>query len=121
MKAIQFNFEKAKKTYNDIMYDCGLDYLTIGTNSTEDKENQNKWNIRDLVAECDYQLSMFYEDGTLQNADLYDETNGGANNPHSPQGTARYCIARLRGFITYYKNYINGVCAHEAHSSNYDN
>ena len=111
------NFERAKQKYNDIMYDCALDFLTIGTKDTEDAENKNKWNIRDLVAECAYQLSMYSTEGTLQYNDLHNPGNGGARNIHSPQGTARYCRGHLRGFVNQYKKYVEGVKAHESHCS----
>ena len=47
------NEKRAINTYNKIMSDLGYEYNTIGTISTEN------WNLRDMVAECDYILSTF--------------------------------------------------------------
>ena len=56
----KYTFEKAVKRYNDLMFDLGLEFLSIGTRFSEDTDN---WNIRDLVAEADYQLSCYFESG----------------------------------------------------------
>lgn len=53
-------FEEAKKRYNAMMNDFGMEFLTIGTNFSEDTID---WNIRDMVSECQYQLDVCYEDG----------------------------------------------------------
>lgn len=111
------NFERAKRTYNDIMYDCALDFLTIGTNASEDAENKEKWNIRDLVCECAYQADLYETEGTIQYEDLHDPDNGGVKNPNSLAGGARHCFLRLRRFVQTYKKYIEGVTAHENHCS----
>ena len=50
----------AKNYYNKIMNDLCLEYLTIGTAYSEDTEN---WELKDMVAECKYQLSTYYEPG----------------------------------------------------------
>lgn len=56
-----FNFESAKNRYNDIMNDCCCEHLTIGTVFSEDTDG---WNIRDMVAECDYLLSSYLDPNT---------------------------------------------------------
>ena len=62
----KINMVTAIKRYNKIMEIIGYEHNTIGTNLSEDTEN---WTIRDMVAECDYCLSCYYEDGHC-NGDL---------------------------------------------------
>lgn len=60
------NMKSAIKRYNNIMSMLCYEHLTIGTNLSEDTEG---WTIRDMVAECDYVLSTYYEGGHV-NGDL---------------------------------------------------
>lgn len=66
MKAL--NFETAKKQYNALMNDLGLEFLTIGTSFSEDTDG---WNIRDMVSECQYQLDVCYEDNNANSEGRY--------------------------------------------------
>lgn len=54
------NMKSATKRYNDIMNGMGYEHNTINTRFSE---NTDGWNLRDMVAECDYVLSCYYEDG----------------------------------------------------------
>lgn len=54
------NIKRVIATYNKIMMDIGKEYNTFGTKYSESTEC---WNLRDLVAECDY--TLYYEDGTI--------------------------------------------------------
>lgn len=104
-----FNFEKAVKRYNDIMFDICVEHVTIGTKFSE---YTDYWNIRDLVAECDYQLSCFYEGGHA-NADMrYGE----------PDERKFWVSAtgKLKRFIKTYEPYIENITPTCAHCSKYD-
>ena len=50
----------ALKKYNEIMWDLCREHLTIGT---ELSEGTADWNLRDMVAEADYYLSTYHENG----------------------------------------------------------
>ncbi len=52
-------FEEAKKQYNKLMNSLGLEFLTIGTDFSE---NTDDWTLRDMVSEAQYQLDVCYED-----------------------------------------------------------
>ena len=110
MEMNKLNFEAAKKRYNDIMYYIAIEYLTIGERYSENTEN---WNIRDMVAECDYQLSTYYEDGHC-NEEMRREDEEGRKRWYSETG-------RLKRFIEAYKPFIEGVKCADGHCSNYDN
>lgn len=62
LKLKQLNIKRIINTYNKIMMDIGKEYNTIATKYSEGTEC---WNLRDLVAECDYVLSLYYEEGTV--------------------------------------------------------
>lgn len=105
------NMEKAIERYNGIMFDMCLEFNTIGTNFSEIHE---EWNIRDLVAECDYQLGLFYEDGTMQYEDLHSEDEYTKKQAISQVG-------KLKRFISAYKPFIDGLKCVIGHCSQYDN
>ena len=107
----QYTFEKAVKRYNDMMFDLGLEFLTIGTRFSENTDN---WTIRDLVAEADYQLSCFFEAGMSQ-ADMRDSED------EYERKMWRSDVGKLTRFINYYKPYIEGVRCTQGHCSQYDN
>lgn len=56
-------YERAKKRYNALMNDAGMEFATIGTDYTEDAESKNQWTIRDMVSEIQYQIDCHYEYG----------------------------------------------------------
>lgn len=65
----KLNMEKAIKRYNDIMYDCGIEHMTIGTNfSSPDTEN---FTLADMVHEAEYWLSCYYEAGHVRCDDRF--------------------------------------------------
>ena len=108
----QKEFEKAVARYNKIMFSMALEHLTIGTNLTEEPEKKAQWNIRDLVAECDYQLSTYYEYGH-NNFELRNEGEDGRR-------AWRNETAMYRRFIVAYLPFINGVQCFGHHCSKYD-
>lgn len=105
-----YNFEKAVKRYNNIMFDICIEHVTIGTNFSEDTDG---WNIRDLVAECDYQLSCFYEDGHASADMRYGEPD--------ERKFWRSATGKLERFIKAYEPYIEGITVKCNHCSQYDN
>lgn len=107
----QLNMETVTKRYNDLMFGLALEHNTIGTSFSESTEN---WNLRDMVAESDYQLSLYYEDGTMPYEDLHSDDE-------YARKIARSAVGKLKRFIDAYKPYIGGVKCVSGHCSQYDN
>lgn len=105
------NIEAATKRYNSIMYGMGYEHLTIGTNLSEGTDN---WNLRDMVCECDYQLSAYYEDGNI-NADLRY-----SDDPNDRKAWASE-TGKLKRFIAAYSPFIKDMRCTEGHCSRFDN
>lgn len=105
------SIKRAISTYNNLMNDLCYEHLTIGTRYSEDTEN---WNLRDMVAECDYILSTFYEEGhcneDLRNSDYIEDRKMWKN-----------YTSRLNRFITNHKPYIKHMKCASGHCSSYDN
>lgn len=110
------NIETARKRYNNIMYDLGLDHLTIWEkgSKTEEGSEAKEWNLRDMVAEVDYQLGLYYEDGTLASEMRYSDYE-------SERKAWRYESGKLQRFIKAYEPFIKDMKCAEAHCSKYDN
>ena len=106
-------FDQAVKRYNKLMFGMCLEFLTIGTDLTEEREVKANWNIRDLVSECQYQLDTYYEDGH-NNHELLNEGEEGRRMWRSETG-------KYRRFIDAYKPYIKSIKCHSMHCSKYDN
>lgn len=100
----------ALKRYNDIMYDICCEHSSIGTNLAESTES---WNLRDMVAECDYMLSCYYESGNVRCDDRF----------LGPEAYKewRHETGILRRFIETYKPYIEDMVCVSGHCSKYDN
>ena len=105
------NMKSAIKRYNGIMGVIGYEHNTI---NTEFSENTEGWNIRDMVAECDYVLSCYYEDGHCNAALRYSEYEKDRKMWKSETG-------KLKRFIESYKPFINDVKCVSGHCSQYDN
>jgi hypothetical protein len=58
------DFEKAKKRYNKIMNELCYEHLTIGTSLSEGTE---EYGMKEMVYECEYLLSTYYEGGHSNN------------------------------------------------------
>lgn len=102
--------ESAIKRYNDIMKCLGYEYNTIGTIYSEGTEY---WNLRDMVAECDYILSTYYEDGHFNNYMRY------SDDPEDRKMWKRE-TARLRRFIYKYISDVQSMICYEGHCSDFD-
>lgn len=53
-------FERAKKRFNGIMMDICCEHMTIGTWFSEEPQLKS---VKEMVNECEYQLSCYYESG----------------------------------------------------------
>lgn len=103
--------ESATQRYNDLMYALCYEHNTIGTAFSEGTEN---WNLRDMVAECDYVLSCYYEGGHM-NAELrYSDEPAERKMWASETG-------KLKRFIEAYKPFIKDMECASGHCSKYDN
>ena len=101
--------ETAIKRYNDIMNSIGYEHKTIGEPLSEDTEN---WNLRDMVAEVDYVLSCYYEDGHILGDMRYDEDD---------IRIWRNETGRLKRFLNRYVPFITDMICTTGHCSKYDN
>lgn len=101
------NIKQATKRYNDIMMCLAYEHNTIGTDFSESTEG---WNLRDMVAECDYTLSTYYESGHA-NTEMKEEDFK----------TWKSETGKLKRFIEAYKPFIEGLKCVSRHCSQYDN
>ena len=107
----KFNMAEAIKWYNRIMNSIGYEHKTIGEPLSEDTEN---WNLRDMVAEADYILSCYFENGHILGDMRYGDED--------ERRIWRNETARLKRFIEVYSKYIEGMTCTEGHcSGKYDN
>lgn len=106
----ELNMKAAIKKYNEIMMGIGYEHNTIGTSFSEDTDN---WNLRDMVAECDYTLSCYYESGHC-NADMrYSDDKYERDLWKSETG-------KLKRFIKHYAPFIDDMKCTMNHCSIYD-
>ena len=106
----KFDFEKAVKRYNGIMMDVCAEHVTIGTDFSENTEG---WNIRDMVAECDYWLSCYTEGGHSRAEMRYGDED--------ERKAWRSETGKLSRFIDAYKPFIEDYECTAGHCSRYDN
>ena len=104
------NLTAAVKKYNDIMYNLCRELNTIGQPLSEGTEN---WTLRDMVAECDYELSTYYEDGHMNNDLRYSEDEYEKKQWRSETG-------KLKRFIYNYAYVVKYMKCAEGHCSKYD-
>lgn len=107
----KLNMETAIKRYNKLLNELNYEHHTIGTRFSEGTEG---WNLRDMVAECDYILSCYYEAGHCNNDMRYSEDMEERKMWMSETG-------KLKRFIEKYKPYINDLKCIAGHCSKYDN
>lgn len=101
------NFEKACRKYNEIMMTLCYEYDTIGTDYSENTEN---WTLRDMVAECEYILSTYYE-------------NGHSNYEMKREDRKQWIseTGKLKRFIAHWEPYIKDIPCATGHCSIFDN
>lgn len=106
----KISLDEAIRRYNGIMNSIGYEHNTIGTPFSEHTEG---WNLRDMVAEADYTLSTYYEDG---------HANAEMRRSREPDERAywRSETGRLKRFISTYAPHIVGMQATTGHCSQYD-
>jgi hypothetical protein len=107
----KLNMEIALKKYNDLMYDLCREHNTIGQPLSE---NTSEWNLRDMVAECDYELSTYYEGGHCNEEMRY------SDDPEVRK-MWRSEVGKLSRFIKRYEPFIENMICAEGHCSKYDN
>ena len=107
----ELNMKKAIRRYNSIVGDIGYEHLQIGTRFSEDTEN---WNLRDMVAECDYVLSCYYESG---------HCNGDMRYSNDPEERKMWKseTGRLKRFIEAFEPFIGDMVCTGVHCSRFDN
>lgn len=106
MELTEKQLKSAVKRYNNIMWGLCYEHNTIGT---ELSESTDKWNLRDMVAECDYVLSTYYESGHV-NGDMR----------YSDAKAWRSETGKLRRFIDRYEPYTSDMVCSEGHCSRFD-
>lgn len=99
-------FAQAKRKYNEIMNCLGYEHLTLGERLSENTED---WNLRDMVAECDYVLSTYYEVGHC-NEEL----------KHEDYKEWRSHVGKLKRFIAHWLPYAQDMACAQGHCSKYD-
>lgn len=92
------------------MNEICCEHLTIGEDLSENTEN---WNIRDMVAECDYQLGVYMDDSTSPGQMRYSNDMDERKMWLSETG-------KLKRFIDAYKPFISGIKCKEKHCSDFD-
>ena len=111
MNLTEKQMKSAIKRYNNLMEELCYEHNTIGTSLSEDTE---KWNLRDMVAECDYTLSTFYESGHCNGDTRY------SDDPDDRKYWRQY-TGKLSRFIKHYEPYIKELKCSEGHCSRFDN
>lgn len=116
------NIKKATQEYNKLMNDLGLEFLTIGTNFSE---NTDGWTLRDMVSECQYQLDVCYENENANSEgryieeymDMYGASLEEAEDVHKGWLSK---TRRLRNFIKKYKTEAMELKCAAGHCSKFD-
>lgn len=97
------------KRYNKLMSDLCYEHNTIGESYSEGTED---WNLRDMVAECDYILSTFYEDGHSNESLRWEDADG--------RREWQSYVGRLTRFINRFAPMTDGMTCTSKHCSKYD-
>jgi hypothetical protein len=122
MKARLTTYEKAKRTYNDIMSHIGCEFATIDTDLSENTEG---WTLRDMVSEAQYHLERCYEEGNAnadgryieEYMDMYGADLAEAEDVHADWLKK---TRRLRAFINSYKTEALRTTCTTGHCSKFD-
>lgn len=115
-------FEKAKRAYNDIMNDIGMEFATIGTNHSENTEG---WTLRDMVSEVQYQLDICYEEGNANEearsvSFLMDAYGMDSETARAEHEAWLKKTRKLRAFVNKYKNEAMLTKCKTGHCSKFD-
>lgn len=113
-------YEKAKKDYNKLMNEMGMEFQTIGTSYTEDAESKAQWTIRDMVSEVQYHLDLYFQYGQDQYECYNIDEDSYCRDWQETRQRARQEVRKCRAFIKKYVPHIVGVQCYEGHCSKYD-
>lgn len=108
----KLNMARATDRYNGIMFDVGADHLTVGIPGYS--EDTDGWNLRDMIAEADYVLSTYYENGHVNNDLRFSEEEEERKAWRSDTG-------KLKRFIQAYEPFAVDLVCKDSHCSKYDN
>ena len=107
------------KKYNEIMNSLCYEHKTVETRFSENTSGNPKnvknclYTLRDMVAECDYVLSTYYECGHVN----YDLRYG----DEEERKAWRSETGKLKRFIDHYAKYLTAEIGNvECHCSKYD-
>ena len=107
----------AKERYNKLMFSLALEYLTIGTDYTDEPERRNKWNLRDIVSEVQYQLDRYKD----PDCSYYQDAHDGSPDAKEYYKIWRSDIGKMERFINRYKDEALTMRCTEGHCSEFDN
>ncbi|EOI51588.1 hypothetical protein [Enterococcus gilvus] len=85
-------FEKAKKRFNGIMMTICCEHMTIGTGFSEEPQLKS---VKEMVEECEYWLSCYYEGGHTREKMRHEE--------EEERKRWRSEVGKLKRFIEAYK------------------
>lgn len=113
-------YDRAKNSFNKLMNASGYEHRTIGEKQSEGTE---KWNISDMVSECQYVLNTYYETGhannEASNRELLKEKYGNEEAEEMYIERIR-SIRRLKTFIQTYEEFTLMEKPTEKHGTKYD-
>lgn len=110
--------DKGRKKYNEIMFSINREYLTIGTDKSQNTEN---WNLRDMVSEMKYTLDIYADPQGMYWEEAHDPSQ-----PKRSNGVGQWyyewmqTMRKMERFIDNYARHIGYMECHEPHNSNYD-
>lgn len=106
--------EKAKKKYNDIMFEIAREHLTIGTKNSE---GTDEWNLRDMVSEMQYTLDVYNDPSCIYWEEAHDDTQ-----PSDKPWYREWIRAKglMKRFIDKYKQMALTMECTVAHCSKFD-
>lgn len=109
--------DKIIKRYNNLMYQLGYEYATIGTSDTEDPARRNQWNLRDMVSEVQYRLDFYMCDDCVYREEAYDTSR-----PDHKEYYKQYRndLAKMKRFIKRFEAEALTMECFEGHCSKYD-
>lgn len=99
------DFEKALPKFDELI----CDYYSEDDTVEDNEEKRENWNLRDLVAEMDYCLSRFYEEGNCNFEDRKDDYDEWLS-----------ATRRMKRFIQRWLPKCNKMKPYEGHCSYYD-
>ena len=106
-------FENAKRDFNQLVWYLGIEYCEITDVPYE--EDQEIWNIRDMISEIQFELDKYSNPDMEQYAVLH-----GLGDEIDVQN-AKNNVAAMQKFINKYKKYVGDLKCIRPHMSRWDN